>query len=331
MRLGRLRGLKKHFETLDGLRGVAASVVLVGHATGLFCESSIVPHKNPAVLFFFMLSGFVISYAYGAKLLEGMPIASFYQRRAIRLYPLIVLGSILGWLAIPTTTFKLFGLGHLTLSMLVLPNPASVYPYYLNPPEWSLFFELIGCLLFPFLIRMRTSFLAAISIICAVANIYTFKDAAWPLSALSLAISFNIGILLWRNRIKFPPIPFWVLALIVVATCIAPLPLSAVYDIAITLLVFPIIIGAGLGHSRAAILLFLGNISYPLYILHWPVLQFVRLNFGNSTASMLAAIVLSYALAWTALLFFDLPVRRFLTQLSGVRLLKPYMVRTPDA
>jgi peptidoglycan/LPS O-acetylase OafA/YrhL len=43
-----------------------------------------------------MLSGFVISYAYEARLRAGMSIVDFYMRRAIRLYPLIIFGSLLG-------------------------------------------------------------------------------------------------------------------------------------------------------------------------------------------------------------------------------------------
>ncbi|HEY8254564.1 MAG TPA: acyltransferase family protein, partial [Rhizomicrobium sp.] len=87
----------KHFEILDGLRGVAAIAVLVGHASILFLQSTWVPRKLLAVQFFFMLSGFVITHAYEGKLRAGMTWREFMLRRIIRLYPLIVLAALVGF------------------------------------------------------------------------------------------------------------------------------------------------------------------------------------------------------------------------------------------
>ena len=63
---------KPHYEILDGLRGVAAVMVVIfhlfeAHAGGNHLEQ-IINHGYLAVDFFFMLSGFVIGYAYDRSL-----------------------------------------------------------------------------------------------------------------------------------------------------------------------------------------------------------------------------------------------------------------------
>lgn len=54
---------KPHYEILDGLRGVAALLVIFYHVFECF-DWSPAPHGYLAVDFFFVLSGFVIGYAY---------------------------------------------------------------------------------------------------------------------------------------------------------------------------------------------------------------------------------------------------------------------------
>ena len=75
---------KPHYEILDGLRGVAAVMVIIFH---LF--------EAHAVDFFFMLSGFVIGYAYDDRW-NRMTVGTFFKRRIIRLHPMVIMGSIVG-------------------------------------------------------------------------------------------------------------------------------------------------------------------------------------------------------------------------------------------
>lgn len=84
---------RRHFLVLDALRGVAALGVLVFHTSyGL-------PSGILAVDLFFMLSGFVIAFSYEDQLLHGLSVSEFALRRFVRLYPMILLGSIAGLLA----------------------------------------------------------------------------------------------------------------------------------------------------------------------------------------------------------------------------------------
>ena len=86
---------KPHYEILDGLRGVAALLVIAFHVFECF-DWSPAPHGYLAVDFFFVLSGFVIGYAYDDrwKPSEGrksLTISEFFRRRLIRLHPMVLL------------------------------------------------------------------------------------------------------------------------------------------------------------------------------------------------------------------------------------------------
>ncbi|MBO7194835.1 MAG: acyltransferase, partial [Alistipes sp.] len=100
---------KPHYELLDGLRGVAALMVLVYHifegfafagATNGVGDGLITTfnHGHIAVDFFFILSGFVISYAYDDRW-QNMSIGGFFKRRLIRLHPMLVMGAVIGAVA----------------------------------------------------------------------------------------------------------------------------------------------------------------------------------------------------------------------------------------
>jgi len=93
---------KPHYELLDGLRGVAALLVVFYHIfEGLSFAAGGTPittinHGYLAVDFFFILSGFVIGYAYDDRLGKTMTTGNFFKRRLIRLHPMIIMGVILG-------------------------------------------------------------------------------------------------------------------------------------------------------------------------------------------------------------------------------------------
>ena len=92
---------KAHYDLLDGLRGVAALMVIWYHvfegfafAGGGMIETF--NHGYLAVDFFFMLSGFVISYAYDDRWKKNLNIGRFFQRRLIRLHPMVLMGAAVG-------------------------------------------------------------------------------------------------------------------------------------------------------------------------------------------------------------------------------------------
>ncbi|MCH5684177.1 acyltransferase [Niabella sp. W65] len=92
---------KRHFDTLDGLRGVAAIAVVVFHFMEFAApryEDSFIGHGYLAVDFFFCLSGFVIAYAYDNKISQ-IGFGQFFKQRLARLHPLVVIGSVIGLIA----------------------------------------------------------------------------------------------------------------------------------------------------------------------------------------------------------------------------------------
>ena len=98
---------KPHYELLDGLRGVAAQLVVFHHIFEGYAFAGsvngvgdgIIAHLNHgylAVDFFFLLSGFVIGYAYDDRWQRGFTLSDFFRRRLIRLHPMVVFGAVVG-------------------------------------------------------------------------------------------------------------------------------------------------------------------------------------------------------------------------------------------
>ena len=162
---------KPHYHILDGLRGVAAIMVIWYHIFEAFATSPYDQHFNHgylAVDFFFILSGFVVGYAYDDRW-RKMSVGDFFRRRLIRLQPMVVMGALLGALTffiagremwngstVPLSLVMLALLLHMFL-IPALPGAAvevrgngEMFP--LNGPSWSLFFEYIGNILLAWLI-----------------------------------------------------------------------------------------------------------------------------------------------------------------------------------
>ena len=102
--------------------------------------------------------------------------------------------------------------------------------------------------------------------------------------------------------------------------------LNGIYNATCILVLFPLVvmIGAGsqmTGARSARICTFLGELSYPLYITHYPVL-YMQMNWAwnNPDAPLYAHIVVSVSsvlisivLAYACLKLYDIPVRKWLT------------------
>ena len=145
---------------LDALRGVAACTVV------LFHRASRMPFPKGylAVDFFFMLSGFVLTFAYQEKLDGGWSTRDFLATRIARLYPLYLLGFVLGLLVAlsdPAIHFGPQGWVSAIPNLLLLPawvgphsKPPHAFPY--NIPAWSLFFEVVANVLHALFLRRRS-------------------------------------------------------------------------------------------------------------------------------------------------------------------------------
>lgn len=188
---------KARYDILDGLRGVAALMVLLFH---LFNDAKCfyvwdVPvnefyHGFLGVDFFFILSGFVMGYAYDRQW-DSMSLGAFIKRRLIRLHPMVVMGVLLGLVAFVIQGCTKWDGTHVSveslmlvtlLGLFMLPSPTSLEvrgyteAFPLNGPHWSLFFEYLGSLLYGLMLRkLSTKCLKAWVIVSAIAiSVFAF-------------------------------------------------------------------------------------------------------------------------------------------------------------
>jgi acyltransferase len=179
---------KPHYDLLDGLRGVAALMVIFYHVFEAFATSPIdqrFNHGYLAVDFFFILSGFVIGYAYDDRW-KTMTTKDFIKRRLIRLHPMVVLGAVLGVIAFCIQGCEKWDGTQVSISMVMLALLINLFlipavpgsgpeirgngeMYPLNGPSWSLFFEYIGNIMYAlFIRRMSTKALTALVVLAGI-------------------------------------------------------------------------------------------------------------------------------------------------------------------
>ncbi|AMD85699.1 Peptidoglycan/LPS O-acetylase OafA/YrhL, contains acyltransferase and SGNH-hydrolase domains [Capnocytophaga haemolytica] len=355
---------KPHYVVLDALRGVAAFMVLFFHIFESFATSpldQVINHGYLAVDFFFMLSGFVIAYAYDDRW-DRLSVKDFCKRRLIRLQPMVVIGALIGALLFYTQGCQMWDVSQVSigvllvamlLNMLMIPVTSSVEirgigeMYPLNGPTWSLFFEYIGNILYALVLRrMGTRVLAiwtvlmAVGLCCfAVGSPWGYLSVGWAMDStnmlggsLRLLFAFSCGLLLSRlYRYRGVKHGFLWAALLIVLVTAAPrigdkdtLWMNGLYDSLVIILVFPcvVLLGASAsvkGKAMARVAKFLGDISYPLYMVHYPFIYLYyawvknnELTFWMSIHGAIGVVVGSVLLAYLCLKWYDIPVRRWL-------------------
>jgi peptidoglycan/LPS O-acetylase OafA/YrhL len=355
-------GRDRYYPSLDGLRGVAALCVVVLHRGEWFGLGPWLAHGYLAVDFFFMLSGFVVANAYEARL-KGRGAAgvlNFCRARVIRLYPLIVLGVLIGaswrWVAgafdaptLPQPEIVVLAIkGMLTIPTLER-NAAGVGVFPLDGPTWSLFFEVVAnlawVLVLPWLTTRRLAWAVGLSALALVWM--AFRHAGVETGAtprtfwdgfLRTAFPFFAGVLLWRMKdraaLAWPALPVWAPALALLIVLNLPVRAEgagALIDLACVLLVFPAILALAVrGRPRArtaAACRTLGELSYPVYVLHYPIYVIMG---GVAWHEGWLTEATERALGWTslgvivvvsaaALVLYDRPLRRWLGCLGRSR------------
>ncbi len=358
---------RARYEVLDGLRGIAAILVVCfhlfeGHAENHF--SQLLNHAYLAVDFFFVLSGFVIGYAYDGRWGKGtMSTWGFIRRRLIRLQPMIVFGSLLGLLLFPAT-FMAEGwegqasLGAVLLCTLLGALMIPITPaldvrgwdenYPLNGSQWSLFFEYAANLLYSLVFRfLSTRWLACATAVAAgVSLLYVFRapsgdyHGGWAFTLTGLETgfarvlyTFMVGLLLsrlrWTLRVKKP---FLTCGLLL--ACVLAMPRlgteallwpNALYEALCVLVVFPLIVMMGSsvvhtgGEDSGALCRWCGRISYPLYLVQFPIALCYMRYIHSPQATVwenwlwgLVAFAAALLLATLAERYYDRPLRAWL-------------------
>lgn len=369
---------KPHYELLDGLRGVAALIVVCYHIFEGFSFAEItngagdgmihiLNHGYLAVDFFFLLSGFVLSYAYDGR--SEMKKADFFKRRLIRLHPMLVMGAFVGMICfliggaqqwngsqVPFyLTMLCFVLSALMLP--AIPSSASevrgngeMFP--LNGPAWSLFFEYIGNILYILFIRRLSTkilgvFVLLLGILHTVFSLGNFSGygsigVGWTLDGVNfcgglIRMLFPLTLGMFLSR-RFKPLKikssFWTCSLLLLIVFSVPyipgfnfVSFNGLYESICVLIFFPLILIMGASAQKVnrktnKINHFLGDLSYPLYMIHYPIMYlFYQWLIANECYTLsetffvaIPIVVLSVLLAFLFLKFYDKPLRKYLTE-----------------
>ncbi len=368
---------KPRYEILDGLRGVAAMIVVAFHLFETYSAGprfQILNHGYLAVDFFFVLSGFVIGYAYDDRW-DRMTTGGFFKRRFVRLHPMLIAGTTIGALLFYFTDAPIFPLVNETpwWKMLLLAGWGCLMlpalPSWdirgwqemnsLNGASWSLFWEYIANILYALVIRhfsklMLTIFvgLSALLTIDIALHIDFFGllgDERWAKYTLiggfglsadqvyiglsRLLFPFFTGLLLSRiGRYITVRGGFWWCSLLIAAIlcvpCIGPADkpwIDGAYNLLAVLVLFPLIVAMGAGSrvtdSRSMkVCKWLGDISYPLYITHYPWIYFQMkwaaehpdAPLGTHITVSISLFLIAITIAHGLLKLYDEPVREWL-------------------
>ena len=341
--------MKPHYPILDGLRGTAALLVVIFH---LFEACYPVPANHPmhhgylAVDFFYLLSGFVVGYAYDDRW-GRMSIKDFFKIRLVRLHPLVILGVLIGAIAFwfdpytngraHTSLWQLTGV--MLLGFTLLPAPdirgwGETHP--LDGPCWSLLQEYIANIIYALAGRKMSKIILWVIVIISgitltiVANWHGDVATGWGYDNIWIAVvrmmfPFFAGLLLYRTRrlIRLP-MAYVVCSLILVLLFFLPtFKYNGFYEAACIIIAFPIVVAAGAGGQVsgrwAKLCNFSGAISYPIYILHYPFIYIYTAWIYTKKPAPAQIVpvacglfVFFIVLAYVALKLYDEPVRNWL-------------------
>lgn len=357
------------YQQLDSLRGLAALCVFLSH---YFLAFTINPHliavlrETPlgvlingraAVMFFFVLSGFVLTLPFVSQD-KPVKIISFYIKRILRIYPAYLLAIAFalvlkiylyhpaglqpfsGWLK----SFWVWPLNSQSYqelfktAMLIGPNFNN---NFIDPVIWSLVVEMKMSLLLPFLIflvaRNKVVFNLALFVVILLV---TYNHQTGFLGV------FYLGILLAKYKTYFIDklsqiSPYFIIGLTLLAIFLYNISFEFFKPYGdrahlfayfwrdyLTAIGSCIIIIIPLSRKRASGFLltkpfiFLGDVSYSFYLLHLPIIITVCSLFASNTLfndELIFAITLTLAfvLSYFSFRFVESPVQRFAKKLTA--------------
>lgn len=373
--MGKYLESKPRFEILDGLRGVAALMVIAFHLGEVYMQDyrgPFVNHGYMAVDFFFALSGFVLGYAYDDRW-DRMSAWDFAKRRLTRLHPMVVFGLLVG-----VVTFYFQGcddfplvdqtsVGELMICFLLGLCMIPMWPGIdirgtaemsdLNGPIWSLMYEYFANFCYALVLRRLPKVamwillgMSALMTIDVVGNVNVTglldnyatpycNQGGWAVTPEGLYLGmtrlffpFLAGLMLsrmgWTMRMKGA---FVYCSLAIVVLLGMPFLgngnplLESLYNMSLIFVVFPLLVSVAAGSTvsgkrMSQVCKFFGELSFPIYITHYPLVwmqhAWVRNHPDAPVASqvlvavgvVLAAVFVSYA----ALKLYDEPVREWL-------------------
>ncbi|GAJ30550.1 transferase transmembrane protein [Acidomonas methanolica NBRC 104435] len=304
----------RQIDALQSLRGIAAFIVLMRHLISCFPPSQrFLPHpmedvlfnSHAAVVIFFVLSGFVLTPSFFARPLGMLKAGQFYIRRGFRILPLLIVVTLLSlaYVRSPLSAVTIPGAGAWFEGLM--PHGLSLSPSGLMmcllslkstlvPQNWTLMIELLVAIIFPWLVKICDRGITASACLLGVFILISFLGAGHGGKSLPFiyAVDFIFGIvtfdILRRTGLRLNGWLFIAAALaLICARQIVSffLPSALDFHAPLTALVEAVcaacVIWGLAAPGRAARwlswrpLVWLGDISFGVYLLHFLVIVVV--------------------------------------------------------
>jgi peptidoglycan/LPS O-acetylase OafA/YrhL len=275
---------------LDAVRGIAAIVVMLRH----------IMVNGPAFGFtavdlFFILSGFVVAFAYLPRIEGGMSFWPFVRLRLIRIFPLYFVGLLIGVVSFLPVGPLFHGSSPSVptiagLNLLFIPYLDGVAIFPLNSPAWSLLDEMLINIFFGYLavrhLRIGIFFclgllgIILIRIFDQGSGTLSPMDGGWSndnawIGVVRVIYGFPLGVMLCRFYMKAPAFcsrfPGWLVILVAAMALLIPdhIPgrIHSEYPYALAIIVYPAVVLLGaystLGPLASRFFGWLGGISTP--------------------------------------------------------------------
>jgi peptidoglycan/LPS O-acetylase OafA/YrhL len=355
-------------DSLTGLRWFAAVLVVLYHLVYFGVADYGTANRLAwtgylGVEFFFVLSGFVLVWAYQ----PGDGARSFYRRRFARIFPLHLVFLIPGAVLLAAGQIDVSSRSvFMTVPLLEAWWPGSVGTHSLNGPDWTLSCEAFFYALFPFiaavLVSARTTMLKATavgSVVAMLALLLVLKavfgfDAAFQISYHypvyrlgEFVVGVAVGLLVRRGAFRAPSLGAALTAVVLtlLALCLAPrftLVERGVVQL-ITLPVWALLVASAAqtdvegrpSFLRHPALVKLGVWSFALYLAHVPLLMVITVlvpsavsdqGFAAGIAKGVVFLAAATALAALVHVVVEAPLER---RLRGTR--RPSVIQRQDA
>ncbi|MEN3940362.1 acyltransferase [Prosthecobacter sp. SYSU 5D2] len=302
---------------LDTLRFIAAIIVVFEHCNSVYSMVPKLPfflagffNAKSAVAFFFVLSGYVLHLSLKNKTLTPRSYASFMVKRVFRLYPLFYVSLALGalvLLGLPLSsieslvnsyfTYETIRQNHHDVFQWLMQTTMVMPPIentFFNPPMWTLTAELRISILFPLLsallaiLHWRIALAVTLLIFCASPTLADFT-----IPTIGMIPLFALGIILARlvetkPAMKVPTAGLLVTGILLycAATWLDRKSIGVLGQFYVAGLGSAMIMLATIKNSFLSTslsrpwLVSLGQCSYGIYILHFPILLLTAYGFS---------------------------------------------------
>ncbi len=285
-----------------------------------------------------------------------MSVGQFAVKRLERLYPLYLLGAVFGIVCMVVvepdelmgSSTWLAGISALLLLPTFDPlawqtSKASAFP--MNGPSWSLFFELLVGLYFFFILKNRSKAWAAIGFV-ALSVLYVWSTSVYSLHSgyttgnflggfPRVMLFFSLGMLIYKMHRRIP-VQRWTFAAatMLILVCFELKNIWIVYATLLLVAPLTVLLASRVPvdeQSRVGLILdALGKVSYPIYILHFPLAKLLQVLAPDLAPLPYVVIGVCGSIAVACLgIWLEPPLRAAFRSIAGVMVRKSWRAGTP--